>query len=243
MTRLSLILCCVFLSINTAKANCAFNDDVLAAKYKVTNTQLDRKKDDFFHLILWRNGKQVAHEYSEKDITEIWELTPKGMLRMVLNFDDHKRGIEYQPNEINEGHGERDWSLKNQLISDSLIKSMQLESTQGADCEKTETYTITNNDKTISLEWLVNQRLIKTYQEKSSSENLTWELEKTTSDPVKVKQFFNTKYSYQTTDYTDIGDNESDPFLIKMINLGFIAHGHSGFYDSQGNSLGENHQH
>ena len=44
--------------------------------------------------------------------------------------------------------------------------------------------------------------------------------------------------SYGTTDYTNIGDNESDPFLISMINLGFIEDHAHGFYDSKGNIMG-----
>ena len=48
---------------------------------------------------------------------------------------------------------------------------------------------------------------------------------------------------YELTDYADIGDNESDPFLAKMINLGFIQDTHPGFYNSQGQAIGGRHQH
>ncbi|WP_352289120.1 hypothetical protein, partial [Psychrobacter sp. GW64-MNA-CIBAN-0177] len=43
--------------------------------------------------------------------------------------------------------------------------------------------------------------------------------------------------NFQTTDYADIGDNENDPFLAKMINLGFIEHSATGFYNQQGQAI------
>ncbi|MFT6897794.1 MAG: hypothetical protein ACJA13_002205 [Paraglaciecola sp.] len=44
-------------------------------------------------------------------------------------------------------------------------------------------------------------------------------------------------------DVSDIGDDHSDPFLIKMVTLGFIEHGASGFYDDKGNALEGAHHH
>jgi len=63
------------------------------------------------------------------------------------------------------------------------------------------------------------------------------------TEPKKIEEFFRIRGSYQTTDYADIGDNESDPFLLKMMNLGFIKHGASGFYDAQGHALKKRHNH
>jgi len=59
----------------------------------------------------------------------------------------------------------------------------------------------------------------------------------------QIQQQFALWDAYQTTDYADIGDNEGDPFLAKMINLGFIEHGASGFYDANGKALGGGHSH
>ena len=63
------------------------------------------------------------------------------------------------------------------------------------------------------------------------------------SDNKIIDAFFNKNLDYQTTDYADIGDSESDPFLRKMINLGFVEHGSSGMYDAQGNDIGGEHHH
>ncbi len=64
-----------------------------------------------------------------------------------------------------------------------------------------------------------------------------WVLVSLESDEDKVGDRFAAWDSHDTTDFADIGDNESDPFLLKMINLGFISHGASGFYDASGNMI------
>jgi hypothetical protein len=129
------------------------------------------------------------------------------------------------------------------LISDALIKTMKLETHKGQGCDKTESYSLNKDKISISLKWLPEYRLIKTFKEVTNSGTSTWELEKKIIEPNQVKKVFSSRENYQTTDYTDIGDNESDPFLMNMINLGFVQHGASGFYDAQGNSLDGDHHH
>jgi hypothetical protein len=48
---------------------------------------------------------------------------------------------------------------------------------------------------------------------------------------------------YRTIDYADIGDSEDDPFVRKMIRMGFVSHGASGFYDEHGHALDGGHNH
>ena len=97
--------------------------------------------------------------------------------------------------------------------------------------------------KTISLKWLPHYRLIKSFSKETEVGKSSWILEDKIIDPKQIKKAFTAWENYQTTDYTDIGDNESDPFLMKMINLGFVEHGASGFYDAQGNTLEGEHHH
>jgi len=233
---------------NTIFATCTENSTVIGAKYKVTMKKTDSSIIKTSNMILWRNGKQIAHEYIDTGITDVWEKTGNGMLRLVRYFDKPKQGIEYQPNEINNGKGEKNWSLKSQLISDKLINSMQQNSIENTGCDKTVSYTLKSNNKFIKLNWLPVRRLVKTYSESTHSTKLKWELIELITYKKQINNIFSNRADYKTTDYTDIGDNESDPFLMKMINLGFVEHSASGFYDSNGNHLNnkmlhDEHQH
>lgn len=233
---------CIFIFSTAGLADCEVDNSVLGAAYRVTH-QSGTTAPVIYRMHLWRNGQQVAHQYPGTQITEIWERVSNGMLRLERHFDAYQRGIEYQPLEINKGKGVKDWTQKNQLISERLKDSLQLQMSSGEGCQRVEHYALNDNGSTIHLAWLPALKLVKHYRVASDMANLTWELENTVQDSLQVQQAFATRAAYQTTDYTDIGDNESDPFLLKMINLGFVEHGSSGFYNTEGHAIEGGHAH
>lgn len=222
---------------NSATADCEFNSQLLGAKYKITSTSSAKHNSHVQNMTLWRNNKQVAHQYTDNHITELWEQTKNGLLRLERHFDNHQRAIEYEPIDINHGKGEKDWSIKFQLVSNKLKNNMRLVNTTGKGCDKVETYTLTNSHEQLTLKWLPAQQLVKSFIVKQHKMNIEWRLENTIRDQNKIKKLFTNLIANDTTDYADIGDNESDPFLLKMMNLGFIEHSHSGFYNSDGHSI------
>lgn len=242
MIRVPLFLISAFFSVSNSFADCSFDKSVVGATYKVTTTDKESGRQATHHISLWRNGNRVAHEYPEKEMTEVWEKMQNDKLRMVHYFDHHKRGIEYEPDEIKIRHTDSDWELKYQLVSNDLIRAMQLQSTQGTGCDKKENYTLTKGNRTLSLEWLAQQKLVSNFHEQTARKSVQWTLEGVVKDPKKVATIFNQRSRFLTTDYADVGDNESDPFLMKMINLGHISHGASGFYNEHGELLKGNHQ-
>lgn len=60
-----------------------------------------------------------------------------------------------------------------------------------------------------------------------------------------MSETFDRWRKWPSTDFADVGDNEADPFLRKMIALGFVEHGASGFYQANGEPLqgGGTHHH
>ncbi len=251
MMKFILALMAVLALPHPASAECALDASVLGARYASTiharhaaNHQHagDRADNITRTMTLWRNGKRVAHEFPQAQITEIWSRLPNGYLNVTRHFDGYQRGIEYQPLELNRGKGDKDWRLKYQLVSDTLKHKMHLVDTEGEGCEKVEHYELTDAGATHRLAWLPAPRLVKSYivERKERTEN--WSLESVVTDAEQVKQAFARRDGYDTTDYADIGDNESDPFLLKLVNLGFVHHA-SGFYDVNGKPIDDGHGH
>ncbi len=226
---------------------CEMNKQIIGAKYRITTQTINSDNTTTKLLYLWRNNNKVAHQYPKTHITEIWEKTSNGMLRLVRYFDKYKRGIEYQPNEINHGKGQKDWSLNSQLVSDKLLNTMKLTSSMGKGCDKQTSYSMAQKEQNITMQWLPALNLIKYFEQSDTKHTTKWELIETISDKNNIANVFSSRENYQTTDYIDIGDNESDPFLLSMIRLGFVEHGANGFYDAQGNQLNDSshkrHQH
>lgn len=227
----------------TAYAECEFPVDKLAAVYTVESLSAGGNKLRSSEIIsLWRNGNEVAQEYHNRNITDIWTLVSDGRIRPVRYFDGDQRAIEYQPNEVSAEHDGRDWSSKFQFVSNALLGQMRLINSTGRDCDLIEFYQLETKNSFIELEWLPNKKLVNKFAEENGDKIISYTLSEIITDDKQINEKFLSWGSYQATDYADIGDDHSDPFLLKMVNLGFIEHGASGFYNSDGSAI-EEHNH
>ncbi|MGH1470644.1 MAG: hypothetical protein ACRBCS_05585 [Cellvibrionaceae bacterium] len=225
-----------------ADAHC---ESPLMAEYQYEIMDTEKKINQKKQVVLWRRGNQVVIQTPRNQQAELWELTPNRQIKMTRYFENHQRGIEYQPTEIKNKREKNDWSFKYQLVSDVLIRKMQananvskpVENIEVADCNFYQKLSLTENKKIIDLTWNPIQKLMTSLEVKEGNILTLWSLTKNTLDADKIDQYYEKLLSYQTTDYADVGDNESDPFLMKMIHLGFVEHGASGFYDSEGNNI------
>ena len=124
------------------------------------------------------------------------------------------------------------------------LAQMKLVNTAGQGCDKVETYTQNHHGQEVEVQWLPEYQLAKVIAVKGKKQSMVWSLTELNINSKEVFEQFAMWDNYHLTDYVDIGDNESDPFLAKMINMGFVQSGASGFYDSKGNQLsGHGHHH
>ncbi len=233
MYRLIFMTSLLIISTDFVMASC--DNVILGAKYKITTTQLNGKIKNINKLTLWRNGNQVAHAYENAGITEVWERLKNGQLRLIKYFDEYKQGIEYEPNEINIKHNIASWQLKKQLIPPSLLNNMRLVANFKKGCDARQQYE--NKKNKITLRWLVNYKLVEKLKIRNDNEILSWKLIEIIEDSAQVKNVFTSHAKYKMTDYADVGDNEADPFLSKMINMGFVSHSASGIVNQNGQMI------
>lgn len=229
---------------SVAETNSDCRNPVVIAEYEVAHYQAhgDVKKTQ---VTLVRNHHQVAYRYHATAVTELWEQTSTGQLRLVRNFDQHQRGIEYQPAEIRGAH---DWAAKRHLISPELFSATQVGkqgaiTESGEDCTLLQTFKGKAGASAFDIVWQTSIELPKVFSLSDRDGHLKsrWTLKRIEHDVTQVDAVLAELSHYQTTDFADIGDNESDPFLMQMINLGFVEHGHSGHYDANGHSMGSAH--
>lgn len=232
------ILIATLMSPLAVADQCNMNTGFTQANYKVTTDTITKKQHTESTFILWRTPHQVAKQNPQ--FIELWQELRNQQIRPIRYFQEAQRGIEYQPSEV---QGKQDWSSKYQLVSDKLLASMTHQKSTGGGCELTEYYTKQQGESKIELSWLANQKLLKSIRISTPGYSREIVLTASNHNQQEVQAQFAKWDSYQTTDYADIGDNESDPFLAKMINQGFVEHGASGFYDAQGNQLQGSHKH
>jgi hypothetical protein len=242
--KLFLITSLILISstINASEV-CNANSALLTARY---NMQTESKNEDrtgnikIRHLNIWRRGKEIAYEYPDIQMTEIWNQVGNTNIRPVKYFDAHQRAIEYQ---VLSGQKKVQWLSKYQLISEGLKEQMTLVKTEGSGCEELQYYSLQKKGKNYRMTWSTAYQLPLFYEDKTAESTFTLSLINKLNDSNTINEFFKLRDAYQTTDYADIGDNESDPFLLGMINLGFIEHGASGFYNAKGQQIPAQNEH
>ncbi|BDY04700.1 hypothetical protein [Ferrimonas sp. YFM] len=194
------------LTAGPALAQC--DRDTLVAHYRLQPAAQPAQE-----LTLIRQGNRVALHWPAKGITERWTRTSNGLLQLERLFEQYQRGIEYQPDEISARSGDRLWQLKYQLITQAALEALPLVKQEGEGCQAHD-YRAKGDTELV---WLEGQGLIETLAAPHQQLSL---VSVQTGDEA-VSHWMANWDSYQLTDYADIGDNEQDPLLSKMINQGF----------------------
>lgn len=234
---LGLVLFCIITTVNAEQ--CQTDPAELSAQYQVMQSNSLGQQIQT-QLNLFRHGSNVAYQYENQGITEYWHQQTNGAIALTRYFENDQRAIEYQASEVkNLGS----WQQINEIMSPTLRAQMQPISSQGQGCELEQVWHLQQGQQEIHLVWLAQLNLIKQLTIKTSNATKTWQLQQTDTTASKVNAQFAHWQQYQSTDYADIGDNESDPFFSKMINLGFVEHAASGFYQADGQPLAGGHQH
>ncbi|WP_370980319.1 hypothetical protein [Agaribacterium sp. ZY112] len=218
----------------------ALNKDQIIARYIQSEGGKDNRQ-----LNLWRFGSKVMQEYLPPAISIYWAIDEKAGIWRTQYFDKHQRAIEYDAERLDQKQSLKRWQRYSQLLSDDDVAAMDKEGSYGQACKHVDYYTEVEGDKKYKLWWLSELKLPLRYEVKAEGnvDSTIWSLVQLDKDFNKIQQGLDKRENYHATDFADIGDNESDPFLLNMMNLGFIEHGASGFYNAEGHSMGDGHHH
>lgn len=227
----------------------AINAEYFGARYIIeegghdAHNDHEHEKAEGTQFTVWRMGQMVAHEYEDHDITFLYSNGSGERLLKHQFFDADKRAIEFDSRTIAEHEKGTLWSQKKNLVSDELLKRMETVSERGEGCNSIKELAFETQGSSFDLIWLSEFQLPLSLITKGTSGDTHLKLIEIIGSEEEIKLAFAQRDKYISTDFADIGDNETDPFLRNMINLGFIDHGNSGFYDSEGNDIGGGHGH
>ncbi|XQW85125.1 hypothetical protein ACOYR1_18700 [Thalassotalea piscium] len=238
------VLHCLFMSIiSQASSLCEGMSINIGAMYTIKKSVLtsseDVKETKQTSFQLWRKNNDTLHVNSTEKVSKQWHKLINGEVRKTDYFDHYQRGIEFEPKKITD----IGWEQKNQLVSNEQLSKMKLIETTGKGCNRIEHYQLKNEQISMELWWLPELTLAQKIVYIEQQYSTTWLLNEKIDSIAQIENVFKKYENYEMTDFADIGDNESDPFLRKMIHLGFIEHGGSGFYDAEGHQLSTNIHH
>lgn len=240
------LLFVVFSFQTNAEQACKTTKDLLGAHYRFVNSQVNGQENSQATPMnsaklssLWRTQQKVLTINGDQSIT--WFKLSNGLVKKTAHFDNFKRSIEYPAKPMNDDR----WQQIRQFIPNSQKQSLSLVSIKKEGCHQHELYQWHNEETKLQgkLVWNADLNLVVLLSMIQGDQQNHWQLENIEYDEAIIARAFNQRDNYQATDFADIGDNESDPFLIKMINLGFIEHGASGIYNANGENMPIEHNH
>ena len=235
---------------NVTTANCPTpTSEHLSATYTIATNQGEQQS-----LTLLRNADQII--YQRNDVSfELWNKQGE----YVRYFPNQQRSISYRKGDLLSLNMHFDYQQLSQIIVPSTmplltaVNSVQqaeqkrlpaIPGTLNLACQPISHYQVEQHNQQLKLAWLSELALPANISIMQGAQQVTYHLVEL--NPLTSAEFSQHIANYRDMDFADVGDNESDPFIAKMIHQGFIEHGSSGFYDSQGNPLssdGSGHQH
>jgi hypothetical protein len=243
MSRVLTILLLMVSTSSIAAQQCEQPDQNVAVEYGYSMSTADKAMAVTHRLTVWRLDKHVAHQYLATGITDVWQQVSNGDVRLIRYFDNDQQAIEYQPGEVRVNNIKQHWQEMTQMVSENQLHDMTLINQTGSGCDRVETYQYQDHYRRLVIKWLPEYHLMTSSTDTAAGKVSHWEILSFHHDLLKITEAFESRDRYLSTDYADIGDNETNPFLIKMINLGYVSHAHSGFYNTEGHDMGDSHDH
>lgn len=157
----------------------------------------------------------------------------------VRYFPQEQRSITYRPSDLRSLNMTYDLEQLFHLVSPKLKSQLKPTESIERSCFTVNQYQGQQDGQEIELEWIASLSLPYRLTIGQGQQRITYRL--ISANNISKNEFDALTRDYNDLDFADVGDSESDPFIAKMITQGFIQHGNSGFYDSNGNRLSDGH--
>jgi len=209
--------------------------DNIDAGYAIFNNQpQSENKISNNHIRLIKSQNRVIYQKSPVTF-EAWDRNGE----YVRYFPQEQRSITYRPSDLRSLNMSYDLDQLFHLVSPNLKSKLQPAESIERECFTVVQYRGQLDGQAIKLEWIESLSLPYQVTLGQGQQQITYRL--ISASKISNHQFDNLTRDYNDLDFADVGDSESDPFIAKMITQGFIQHGNSGFYDSNGNQLSQSH--
>lgn len=190
---------------------------------RIHNHETNKKTVD---LEFFAKTGKVAYLLPEKNVAEVWIKQPKNQLVFLRAFPDENRGIEYTYGDLLSLNVNLQWEHVERPFLPLQIAKLELLDESVDQCGKLETRKgIVNGQETI-ITWypelgVVKYRLVNDKNFRVETRLSGWK------NKAESLASFDKITAMPTMDFADIGDNEADSFVAKMIRQGFVAHVHA----------------
>ncbi len=181
---------------------------MLAAEY-ITTKNKSAVRWHFF-----RHNNRIDIDNTTAHTGEVWQRDGKIVLMRQL-FHDDRKGVEYQMDDFNVLDMKPSWQKQALLIDPQTLESLQETGSGWLAGHPARYYRGEVNGQQFTVQWLVDL-------------NVPYSIERRHGDEKEVTQMqavyllaqspwqYNNGDDYEIMDYTDLGDRERDPFVMRV---------------------------
>lgn len=175
--------------------------------------------------LLWREPDRVETRLPT-GVGEIWRRDGRGDVYYRRLFHEHRRLIEYTPVDLRALGAAPDWARLAHLIDPALLgNELKRVGTTTAFDRAAIRYRGRVRGIRHEVLWLVRERLPARMRLQYGDRTVTVRLK--AIHPIERSPWPRTNTdAYRVTDYADIGDDDADPFLRRLLNEAGPAHAH-----------------
>lgn len=197
--------------------------------------QIDNNNQRSGTLEVLRHGSDTALYNPKRQIGEWWVLADSKRPRFHRLFGEQQRRIDYTTGDLRALGVNVNIDSIESFATAPLLSRLKAGDAV-ADCPAARHYSGTINGNHYDLHWHPELKLPLQLTISHGQQQRRWQATSLISEAA-VSQRFGQWLDYQPTDFADIGDMETDPFLAKLITQGFVEHAHPTAYNSDGSVI------
>ncbi|QSX33182.1 hypothetical protein JYB87_15870 [Shewanella avicenniae] len=209
------------------------HNDTFGVQYQLSGAQHGT-------LQLLRSQAQTAYYNPENGVAEWWNFAIADHPSFIRVFAKHQRRIDYYTGDLRTLNIKVSQAEMESFATAQLLK--QLSHKGPATCDGSQVYEGDVKQMHYRVIWSDELGLPLELSITHNGQTKQWQAQKLIPAN-EVELTLSRWQQFSDTDYADIGDNETDPFLAQMINQGFVEHSEHAVYDSKGKPMHGEHIH
>ncbi len=168
-------------------------------------------------------------QYDKHLMTEIWLKDSHNKIGLFAVLRPEKTAIEYSSGDLASLSHAISWESVRTILPPELYQGIKDDSTKTGETSylsrKATTHKVNQDDREILITWLVEEQMPAeiVIENAKTQQRIETKLLKLDSAEVHGINQWLSERQIETFDYADVGDNESNQTLKKLINMGSIA--------------------
>jgi len=188
----------------------------IAAEFETVITANDGQPPQLYHWRFWRSARRIETHNLHDNSGEIWSQSAYGKIGYEQVFHQQKQVIEYVPGDLSAIGLQLDWPALASLLNPAMTRSLLADGRENVFGRSAVHYQSNHADQPLEVLWLDYEQIPALIKRTENSKSITTRI--TALYPLAQSPWpYQRSGDYHHTDFADLGDKESDPFIQSIL--------------------------